>query len=106
PRQARCHLRIAVDHDAFQIVLSAPREKGRYFESFGLPCQRASEDFLSGNRNLRCQHEIPRRRKVERRELLTDALAERAASEEKERHVRAQFRADFLKSRALKPQVP
>jgi len=101
PRKLRCHLGVSGGHDGFKIVLSAPREKGRYFESFGLACQRESEDFLRGNRNLRRDHEIPGGWQIERAQVIAEAFAERAAAEEKEGHVGAQFRAERQQLGAL-----
>src|SRR5690242_1166033 len=49
PRELRSYLGVPGAHDRFEIVPSLSREKGRYFECFGLPCQRMREDFLRGN---------------------------------------------------------
>src|SRR5258706_15363713 len=47
PRAMRCNFGKAGADDRLEIVVSVSREKGRYFESFSIPCQRAgTEDFL------------------------------------------------------------
>src|SRR4029079_11711896 len=76
PRELRSYLGVAAGHDPLKVVRSEPREKGRYFECFRLPCQRVSEDFPLVSTNLRLQHEVPGGRQVERREPLADAFAE------------------------------
>src|SRR3954447_26970901 len=77
PRELRAHLGVSGAHDRFEVVPSLPREKGRYFECFGLPCQRVREDFLRGNTNLRREHEVPGGGQVKGAQALANPLAER-----------------------------
>src|SRR5438105_4119797 len=93
-------------HDRFEIVSSLPREKGRYFESFRLPCQRALEDFPRGNRDLRRGHEVPRRFQLELLQALADAFAKRVSPEEKERYISAELRAELHQRGAAEMQLP
>src|SRR5436853_7181074 len=106
PRELRRHLGVALDDHGFEIVRSLPREKGRYCESFGLPCQRSREDFLRGNRYLRRNDEIPRRRQVERAQPLANAFAERTLPEDEEGHVGTELRSQRLKASAAETELP
>src|SRR4051812_24934811 len=106
PRELRAHLGVLGAHDPFEVVPSLPREKGRYFECFRLPCQRAREDFLRGNTNLRREHEVPRRGQVQRREPLAEAFAQGVLAEDEKWNVGAQPRRNLQELRAIEAEVP
>src|SRR5215475_14973274 len=78
-------------HDRLEIVAPEPREKGGNCEGFRIACQcGGTEDFPSGDSELRRDHDVPTRLEIERCEALADALGERVLPEQEERYVRTQ----------------
>src|SRR5258706_1874073 len=106
PRETRRYLGVPAHYDRLKIVVSLPRKKGRYCESFPPGSQRIREGFLRGNRYLRRQHQVPGGRQLERLQPLANPLAEGVAAEEKKRHVGAQLKTDVLQRLPFQLQIP
>src|SRR3970282_497319 len=60
PREVRRNLRAAPHGRGFEIVPAQAGEKGRYFESFRITCQRVIGEYIArGKHHRRQQHETP-----------------------------------------------
>ena len=106
PSKARCHVGISGEDHRLEIVRSLPRQKGRYFESFPTWCQRRSESFFSGNRDLRLKHEVPGGGQIERAQPLADPLAERVSAVDEKGHVGAEVCPQGLQLGLFEVQAP
>src|ERR671914_97588 len=106
PSKARCHVGISGGDHRLEIVRSLPRQKGRYFESFPTWCQRRSESFFSGNRDLRREHEVPGRWQIERAQPLADAFAQRVSAVDEKGYVGAELARQGKKIRSGEPKLP
>src|SRR2546425_4635757 len=106
PRQLRRNFGIASGDDRLEIVAPLSREKGRYFESFRIRCQRRSEHFLRRNRDLRREHQVPGRRQLESSQALANAFADGVAPKDEKRHVGPKLQADFAQPRRAEIDFP